>query len=114
MFIDRRDDETIQVDRAFGVVSCPECHAFWLKEYVPKYCPGCGTQIAAARGKGEEDLVRLAELSKSKIITCKRCGERYPDVPELVSCFRCFAPLKREAPGSRVVDFMRRVLRLRS
>jgi hypothetical protein len=114
MFIDRRDDEIIQVDRAFGVVSCPECHAFWLKEYVPKYCTGCGTKIAAARGKGAEDLVRLAELSKSKIITCKCCGERYYDVPALTFCFRCYAPLKREAPRSRVVDFMRRVLGLRS
>jgi uncharacterized paraquat-inducible protein A len=114
MFIDRRDDEIIQVDKAFGVVSCPECHAFWLKEYVPEYCTKCGTQIAAARGKGSEDLVRLAELTKSKIIVCKRCGERYPDVPGHVSCFRCFAPLKREAPKSRLFDFLRRVLGLRS
>ena len=98
----------------FGCIACPECHAFWLEEYVPKYCPGCGTQIAAAPGKGKEDLVRLAELTKSKIIVCKRCGERYPDVPTLTFCFRCYALLKCEAPRSRVVDFMRRVLGLRS
>ena len=113
MFIDRRDDESIQVDSAIGVISCPECHAFWLKEYVPEYCPRCGTQIAAARGKGREDLVRLAELTKSKIITCKRCGERYCDAPAITFCFRCYAPLKREGSKSRVVEFMSRVLGLK-
>jgi DNA-directed RNA polymerase subunit RPC12/RpoP len=114
MFKDKRIGVSTTDGDPFGCIACPECHAFWLKEYVPKYCTGCGTQIAAARGKGAEDLVRLAELSKSKIITCKRCGERYCDVPALTFCFRCYAPLKREAPRSRVVDFLRRVLGLLS
>jgi DNA-directed RNA polymerase subunit RPC12/RpoP len=114
MFKDKRIRVSITDGDPFGCIACPECHAIWPNEFVPEYCTRCGTRVAATRGKGREDLVRLEELTKSKIIVCKRCGERYPDVPGLVSCFRCFAPLEREAPKSRLFDFFRRVLGLRS
>jgi DNA-directed RNA polymerase subunit RPC12/RpoP len=110
MFDAKHNEWPVSSYDAFGAVACPKCDNFWLKDFVPTHCTKCGTRLAEVPGKGMERLIETAPI---KIIACRHCGERYPDVSALYYCFRCYAPIDRRSITDRLAGFVRRLLGMR-
>ena len=90
----------------FGMIHCPKCNMFWLKEFVPTHCAECGTKVADKPGTGFAESVRLARLGKLPvtILRCPTCKLEYPIIPEnrIKKCFRCNHALVNATPFENV------------
>jgi len=93
MLVERSAQHLPAVGPLPGIITCPECGLFWVKQFVPEFCTRCGTRVSIVRGEGQELMVRLIEKYKwpIRIIVCPHCGERYPETPRIIPrCFRCW------------------------
>jgi hypothetical protein len=89
------------------MTECPKCRLFWLDEYVPEFCPECGSRVSDQAGEGMKGTVELIEKAKLpiNILKCPNCKLRYPQVTDkkLRICFRCQIPLVNASPLKNIL-----------
>ena len=90
-----------------GFIDCPQCGLGWIEEYVPEFCPECGSRVSYKAGTGMEDMVDLIKKAKLpiNILQCPNCKLLYPQVRDKKSriCFRCQFPLVNSMPLRNVL-----------
>ena len=90
-----------------GMINCPQCGLSWVKEYVPEFCPECGSRVSDKAGTGMKKMLELVEKANLgiNILQCPKCKLRYPQVSdkELRVCFRCWVPLVNATPVKNIL-----------
>ena len=107
---ENRNLEKISIDSIFGTISCPKCSSFWVKDFVPEFCPECGSRVSYQAGRGMENHVEIIKQGKFgiNILQCPNCKLRYPEIRgRKQMCFRCNCPLVN---ANRISNLTRKLL----
>ena len=106
MFKSHLHQDRYDFPNPFGSINCPGCELSWTSEFVPRYCPECGTKVTDDPAPSNEPFNKkliMAGWHFSKCPYCKKVIYGDPGEQWLCYCPFCGGDLKLIEKGKHSI-----------